>query len=113
MKIAILGSRGFEDYKFFKKEVEKLGFEFDQVISGGAVGADTLARKYARENGMMLTEVFPNYKKYHRSAPIRRNETIIKMADFILFFWDFKSPGTKFGIDYAKKSGKEMKVVKV
>lgn len=47
MKIAIVGSRSFKDYELLKNEVEKFitenSLEEVTIVSGGAVGADTLA----------------------------------------------------------------------
>jgi predicted Rossmann fold nucleotide-binding protein DprA/Smf involved in DNA uptake len=46
MKLAIAGYRGFSDYERFKRElvlfIEEYGKPLE-IISGGAVGTDTLA----------------------------------------------------------------------
>ena len=41
-----------------------------------------------------------------------RNVEIITLADKIIAFWDGKSKGTKFVIDYAKSRGKDVEVIK-
>lgn len=64
---------------------------------------DASARVYALTHGIKLTEFLPEYEKYGRSAPLKRNITIIEHADLVLAFWDGKSHGTKFVIDNCKK----------
>lgn len=107
MKVAVIGSRqlvvdNLECY---------LPDETIEIVSGGARGIDTCARNYAIQNGLKLTEFLPEYDKYGRSAPLRRNITIIEHADLVLAFWDGKSRGTKFVIDNCKKMNKPVKVV--
>ena len=99
MRVAVIGSRGLhvdhlEDY---------LPEGVTEIVSGGAQGVDACARDYALAHGLKLTEFLPEYGKYGRGAPLRRNITIIEYADFILAFWDGKSRGTKYVIDNCKK----------
>jgi len=61
-------------------------------------------------HGIKLTEFLPEYDKYGRSAPLKRNITIIAHAELVLAFWDGKSRGTKFVIDNCKKVGVPVKV---
>jgi len=51
-----------------------------------------------------------DYDKYGRSAPLNRNITIIENSDLVLAFWDGKSRGTKFVIDYCKSCGIPIKI---
>ena len=99
MKIAVIGSRGLhvdhlEDY---------LPEGVTEIVSGGARGIDACAKDYALRHGLKLTEFLPEYEKYGRGAPLRRNITIIEYADLVLAFWDGRSRGTKFVIDNCKK----------
>lgn len=106
MKIAVIGSRGLsvDNLEIYLPE------ETDEIVSGGARGVDTSARKYAKEKGIKLTEFLPEYEKYGRSAPLKRNITIIEYADAVLAFWDGKSRGTKFVIEHCKKKNIPLKV---
>lgn len=52
----------------------------------------------------------PDYEKYGRSAPLKRNINIIEYADLVLAFWDGKNRGTKFVIDNCKKMGIPIRV---
>lgn len=106
MKIAVIGSRNLNVEhleRFIPDDVE-------EIVSGGAIGVDASAREYARRNGKKLTEFFPDYKKYGKTAPLYRNLQIIKYADEVVAFWDGKSRGTKYVIDNCIKIGKKIRV---
>lgn len=107
MKIAVIGSRGLT--------IDNLGKYLPQgtteIISGGAKGIDTCARSYAMRHNIKLTEFLPEYEKYGKSAPLKRNITIIEAADTVLAFWDGKSRGTKFVIEKCRELGKEIKII--
>jgi len=106
MKVAIIGSRnlgGIELENFLPENVT-------EIVSGGAKGVDTCARQYANANGIKLTEFLPDYKRYGRGAPLKRNLEIIAYADVVLAFWDGESRGTKYVIDNCKKQGIPVKV---
>ena len=98
MKVAVIGSRGLKVEKLERFLPE----ETTEIISGGAKGIDTCAREYALANGLKLTEFLPDYSRYGRAAPLKRNITIIENADLVLAFWDGISHGTKYVIEQCK-----------
>lgn len=106
MKVAVIGSRGLS--------VTDLGRYLPknttEIVSGGARGVDTSAREYALSHGIKLTEFLPEYTRFGRSAPLKRNITIIEYSDIVIAFWDGKSRGTKFVIDNCRKLGVEVRV---
>lgn len=106
MKVAVIGSRGLTVSDLGRYLPENT----TEVVSGGAKGVDTSAREYARKNGIKLTEFLPEYTRFGRSAPLKRNITIIGYADIVLAFWDGKSRGTKFVIDNCRRLGVEVRV---
>lgn len=106
MKVAVIGSRGLTVTDLGKY----LPADTTEIISGGARGIDTCARNYALSHGIKLTEFLPEYDKYGRTAPLKRNITIIRNADMVLAFWDGSSRGTKFVIDNCRKMNIEVKV---
>lgn len=55
--------------------------------------------------GFKLTEYLPEYERYGRAAPIKRNDKIIQSAEMVLAFWDGKSRGTAYVISKCKKLG--------
>ena len=95
MKVVVIGSRGLS----IPNLEAYLPEDTTEIISGGARGVDTSARNYAISHGIKLTEFLPDYETYGRSAPLKRNITIIENADLVMAFWDGKSRGTKFVID--------------
>lgn len=106
MKIAIIGSRNLRVGNLN----EIIPPEATEIVSGGARGIDSCAAEYAREHGLILTEFLPEYDKFGRGAPLKRNETIVNYADVVFAFWDGASRGTKFVIDYAKRVGKKCRI---
>ena len=72
---------------------------------------DSCAAEYAMKNGIKLTEFIPQYKIYGRAAPIIRNKKIVDYADKVLIFWNGRSKGTLYVINYAQKIGKECEIV--
>lgn len=106
MKVAIIGSRNLTNVKISKYISENV----TEIISGGARGIYTLAEEWADKNGIPKTIIKPEYERYKRGAPLKRNKKIVELADVIIALWYGKSRGTKFTIDYAKKLKKEVKV---
>jgi len=107
MKVAVIGSRNLivQDLKHYLPE------EVTEIVSGGAKGVDTSAKEYADAQGIKLTEFLPEYGRYGRGAPLKRNISIVEYADLVLAFWDGKSRGTKFVIDECKKRNKVVRVI--
>ncbi|MCD8157843.1 MAG: hypothetical protein LUD77_02805 [Clostridiales bacterium] len=109
MKIAIIGSRNLHITNLEKYLPE----DTTEIVSGGARGIDSDARKYALQNNLPLKEFLPNYNKYGRKAPLKRNLEIIAYADLVIAFWDGQSHGTKYVIDNCRKHGVPVKVVTI
>lgn len=106
MKVAVIGSRGLSVTYLGRYLPENT----TEIVSGGAKGVDTSAREYALAHGIKLTEFLPEYTRFGRSAPLKRNITIIEYADIVLAFWDGKSRGTKFVIDNCRRLGVEVRI---
>ena len=105
MKLAIIGSRGITDIDLSAL----VGDEVTEIVSGGAKGIDSLAAEYAEQNQIKLTVFLPDYKKFGRGAPIKRNYEIVDYSDEVLAIWDGVSRGTKSVIDYCKKVCKKVR----
>lgn len=108
-RVAVVGSRGFDDYKIMVEALDDL--KIDLIVSGGARGADRLAERYAEEMGIN-TLIFPaNWIKYGMSAGFIRNDDIVKNCDLLIAFWDGNSKGTMSSIRMARKQGKEVIII--
>lgn len=115
MKLAVVGSRSFNDYSLLKEILDEYRSinNIDVIISGGAIGADSLAEKYARENNIETLLFLPDWKKHGKSAGMIRNQDIIKNCDTCIAFWDGSSKGTKHSISLAEKNNKKIIVINV
>ncbi|ARF10385.1 protein of unknown function DUF2493 [Hokovirus HKV1] len=112
LKIAIVGSRTFNDYELFKKYLTEYidNIQEYSIVSGGAIGTDTMAKKFAIENNKEILEILPDWKKHGKIAGILRNTDIIKAADIVIAFIKDNSAGTRDSIEKAKKMNKTLKV---
>ena len=95
MKVAIIGSRGL----FVENFDSYLPKAVTEIVTGGAKGIDSCAMNYALTHHIKLTTFLPDYRRFGRGAPLKRNLEIINYADFLLAFWDGSSKGTRFVIE--------------
>ena len=109
MKLAIVGSRKINDFLIDKYVPQGV----TEIVSGGAVGIDTLAREYAIKNNIKFVEFMPEYNLFGRAAPIKRNVKIAEYADEVLAFWDGSSKGTMHTISLFQKLGKKITVIEI
>lgn len=101
--VLICGSRSINSFplgRFIKKE------SVAAIISGGATGIDAIAAEWAKSNRVEYIEMLPNYKIWKDRAPLVRDEEMVNMCDVVIAFWDGKSKGTKYTLDYAQRIGR-------
>ena len=124
MKIAVIGSRSFDNYSLLKKVMNKYA-QATTIVSGGAKGADTLAERYADELGIKKLIFKSNWKdmsppckvkvnqygEYNALAGMKRNTYIVENSDLVIAFWDFESKGTRDSLKKAYKMGKKTIIV--
>ena len=132
MKVAIIGSRMYENTRKVKDTLFNLKQKFGSsliIISGGAKdGADKFARKYALEFGIKYKEFNPAHtiknlysamsdtyyeKPYHVSQFHHRNMLIARDCDVMMAFvhQDAKSNGSISAIKQAKKLSKPVTII--
>ena len=132
MKVAIIGSRRYENKKKIKDFVFKLKQQYGDktiVVSGGCkTGADKYAKKYALELGLQYEEYPPFHEvhnlycvlpesRYDKPFSMRnffvRNKIIAGTSDFIVAFIPegVEANGTKNVLEYAKKLGKKRIII--
>lgn len=115
----VVGSRVFDNYSLLKEKLDAFLKNKEKVVivSGGAKGADSLAERYAEENGYPC-KVFPaKWEELGNSAGYIRNA---QMHEFIskasnrgcVAFWDGKSKGTKHNFALADKYNNPLRVVR-
>ncbi len=107
MNIGVVGSRKYRNYRalegVLKNYIKDNNINEVKIISGGALGADKMAERFASENNYPIQIFEPNWTLYGKKAGFCRNEIIVKNSDVIIAFWDGISKGTESTIKIAKK----------
>ena len=132
MKVAIVGSRRYENKKKIKDFVFKLKEQYGTdtiIVSGGCkTGADKYAKKYALELGLQYEEYPPFHevhnlyctmpssrygKDFNMKNFFARNKIIAGTSDFIVAFIPegVESDGTFSTLNYAKKFDKKRIII--
>ena len=132
MKVAIIGSRRYENKKKIKDFIFKLKKEYGEntiIVSGGCkTGADRYAKKYALELGLQYEEYPPFHEVHNLYCPLpssrygkdysvkyffARNKIIAGTSDIIVGFIPdgVEGRGTLNTIDYAKKFEKKYVII--
>jgi predicted Rossmann fold nucleotide-binding protein DprA/Smf involved in DNA uptake len=112
-KVGVIGSRDVQDRQYVFSVLEDHASRAGCILAGGALGVDRLAEEYAVEKCIP----FILFKPYFMLDPqatysvrhyFTRNKQIIDNADTVVAIWDGESPGTSWGINYARKRGKKL-----
>ena len=132
MKVAIVGSRRYENKKKIKDFIFKLKEEYGTdtiIVSGGCKqGADKYAKKYALELGLQYEEYPPFHEvhnlfctipehRYGKPYSVKnffaRNKIIAGTADIVVGFIPegVEANGTMNTIEYAKKFEKKYVII--
>ena len=132
MRVAIIGSRRYENKKKIKDFVFKLKQQYGSdtiIVSGGCKqGADRYAKKYALELGLQYEEYPPFHEvhnlycvlpesRYDKPFSMRnffvRNKIIASVSDFIVAFIPdgVEAKGTTNTLEYAKKLDKKRIII--
>lgn len=83
------------------------------VVSGGAMGVDSIAVETARTRGLEVVEHLPDYERHGgKMAPLVRNILIVDDSDYITAFPAPWSTGTWHAIGVARDKGKTLCVKK-
>ena len=108
MKLLIAGSRSIMEFDL----TAYVSPDTELIISGGAKGVDSLAEQYADEHRISKLILHPRYDLYGKAAPLKRNEAMVELADYVLVLWNGTSRGTKHTMEYARAMGKPITVVR-
>lgn len=116
--LAIVGWRSFTDYKHFSVEVNKWIQENGtpaKILSGGCVGTDRMAEKYAKEHSILMDVRKEDRKKYpmgNRCYAMRDKE-IAETCTHMLAFPSCLGKGTQLTIGFAKSVNKHLTVIPI
>lgn len=115
MRVAVIGSRNIDSDKIKQRAYALLcryiPVNTTELVSGGAVGIDTLAELYAGRNGIPIKVFKPDYARYGKRAPLVRNEEIIDYAQYVLAVWDGSSHGTAYTVSVCLQKGVPVKII--
>ena len=120
--LLVVGSRSITDYAFIKEKLNEIRAEkFPDyniiIVSGGAIGVDSMAEMWAKDYGFDTVIMKAEWNKYGKSAGYIRNEEMNKFIAtkphrYVVALWDGKSRGTAHNFDLAKKYNNDIEVVK-
>jgi hypothetical protein len=99
----IAGSRGITDLDLLETIIKESGLDISVVISGMAIGVDTLGLIWAKKHNIPTIEMPADWNKYGKSAGYIRNTEMSKKADALICLWDGESRGTRNMIDLMEK----------
>lgn len=113
MRLAIVGSRTFNDFDFLVQTIELYWSNCPlEIISGGAKGADSLAKRYSKiDQEVSYREFLPDWNELGKKAGFVRNQQIVDACDMVLAFWDGESKGTANTIALARDAKKPTFIV--
>ena len=109
-----MGSRGFADLGAVAAYIRSLPPE-TTVVSGGALGVDSVAEKEAERRGLR-TEIYRvdpegvSSRGEFAQRAHARNQLIVDASDMLVAFWDGHSRGTLDSIKRAQRAGKRIEV---
>lgn len=119
MKIAVIGSRGFDNWEAMDEALTKLiksGQHFTLLV-GDSPGVDRYVQGWCKNTPSFDAVVFhpihlldPKLDFETRFFFIRSKQ-LIHNCDSLLLAWDGKSQGTEWAKEYAEKQGKEVFVI--
>lgn len=110
--VIVTGSRRWTNREALWVELDRLNPT--TVVHGGARGADHLAHGWAEVRGRRAVVYFPDYQRFGRRAPLRRNIAMIEdhpdatVAAFPLA----DSRGTWHTVTHATKRGRPITVTR-
>ena len=102
----VVGYRHFSDRAHFDRRMAEVAAAHgapERVVSGGATGADAMARDWARERGVALLEHLP--AEFTSVVLKARNTLIVRDCALVVAFLSRRSRGTKDTIAKARDSG--------
>ena len=111
MKIIVAGTRTFNNYQLLKETLDNLDIEITEIVCGEAPGADSLGKFYAQQCHIPIASFPANWSKNGKVAGFFRNQQMAEYGDYLVAFWDKKSPGTRDMIHRMEQIGKHGKVV--
>jgi hypothetical protein len=118
VRVGVSGSRTIKDREFVFQQLDwylsRLKMDYELILlHGGAKGFDSLCESWAKKNKIKTEIYLPDYNKYNKGAPLKRNETIVNNSDYFIAMQQNDSKGTQDAINKAIKRGLPIKIIKL
>ncbi|MDE3095808.1 MAG: DUF2493 domain-containing protein [Chloroflexota bacterium] len=116
LRVLVCGSRAWTEPEPIRRELEALyAAGFEEVVHGGAMGADSLAGAIAHELGYSVRCVPADWRRHGRAAGPLRNARMLSehSPDLVLAFTHdlAKSRGTSDMVRKAREAGVQVRVI--
>lgn len=115
MILAIVGSTKLDPGKQTEQAIEIITYALvncrpDKVVSGGAIGIDSLAESLAKERGIPFQKFLPKNKRWKPNGYEARNRLIAEDCTHLLSIRTGQSTtyGSGWTADYAESIGKNV-----
>jgi hypothetical protein len=99
MRMGVVGSRTFTDTEQMEATLNEWLTWCHEVVSGGAIGADSMAEEWAKRHGYSEDEIvkhLPDKERYGwPRAAFERNTLIVNDSDVLLAFFGPGEPPIK------------------
>jgi hypothetical protein len=114
MRVVIAGPRykdivnkiEFDDYSLLLKTIKSSGYNITEVISGKAIGVDSLGERWALTNNIPVNLMPADWYQYGKRAGPIRNRKMAEECDAAIILWDGISKGSRNMIDEMIKAQK-------
>jgi hypothetical protein len=113
MIVLVCGGRDFMNRDLIFKVLDVMPFQMTRVINGGATGADSIARLWALDRGVLVDTQPANWEKYGKAAGIIRNASMLEKYDIDLVIAFPGGRGTDDMMQRSKAAGVEVIRVEV
>ena len=135
MRVIIAGSRDFNNYGLAEKECHRIfsqladegyipsdvneSLPFIEIVSGHAIGADTLGERFAQDYKICVKYILPNWELFGKNAGYIRNAEMASYAKrdadlgVLIAFHKNNSRGTKQMIEIGHEHGLRVFVINV
>lgn len=96
MKVIIAGSREIAAINV-DEAITASGFKgsIDEVVSGGAPGVNQSGEEWANLSRIPVKVFAADWKRFGKSADIKRNEQMAEYSDALVLIWNGKSTGIR------------------
>ena len=105
----VCGGRNFKGWTAMQQTLDRI--RPDVIIHGAAAGADAMAGRYARENGIECRDFPAEWKRHGRSAGYRRNQQMLDEGkpDLVVAFPG--GPGTQNMVKISRQQGFDVNII--